>query len=205
MSFIIPFFELLVIIIVVAMRGREGIWGNFIALVNVITASLVAVNFWEPIAKSLAESQPSYFYLYDILLIWGLFAITLLVFSLLTDWVSRVKVRFPKHFDLAGSFFLAIWLGWYMLCFTAFSLHAAPMSRDFVAGKSGGNTPGHIAILEPELRFLSFAQKMSLGAFSRLVDSSEPDRHVFDPSSVYRNKYYVRRGALESSQGLLYK
>ena len=59
----------------VAMCYAEGMWSNAIRLINVVTAGLLAVNFFEPLARWLDGMQPSYTYLWDYLSLWALFAV----------------------------------------------------------------------------------------------------------------------------------
>ena len=57
----------------------EGMWSNAVRLINIVTAGLVAMNFFEPLARWLTDWQPSYTYLWDFLSLWGLFVVFMLV------------------------------------------------------------------------------------------------------------------------------
>ena len=48
-----PLYSLLFVVLfaTVAMLYAEGMWGNAIRLVNVITAALLATNFYEPLGN----------------------------------------------------------------------------------------------------------------------------------------------------------
>ena len=79
-------------------------WSNAIRLINVVTAALLATNFFEPLAAWLDLScAPSFTYVWDFLALWALFAVISTVFRLLTDKVSQVNVRFLGLADRIGS------------------------------------------------------------------------------------------------------
>ena len=83
----------------VAMSYNEGMWTNAIRLINVVTAALLAVNYFEPVAQWLDDWEPSYTYIWDFLALWALFAIFMSILRELTDRISRVQVRFLKLAD----------------------------------------------------------------------------------------------------------
>ena len=113
-----------------AMLYNDGMWSNAIRLINVITAGLLAMNFFEPAADWLEQQAPAYSYFCDFVALWGLFIIFSLIFRLITDRLSQVKVKFLKMADQIGSGVLALWVGWVMVCFTMVSLHTAPLAKN---------------------------------------------------------------------------
>ena len=193
----------------VAALYTEGMWGNAIRLINVITAGLLATNYWEPAARWLEgfnENFSTFTYLWDFLAFWGLFAGFMIVFRLLTDRISRVKVRFLKLADRIGSVFFAMWIGWVMICLTAMSLHMAPMGRDFFFGSFVPEQRAR-GILCPEIKWLGFVQKQSRGALCRTASEQdiknvpawgEDKTRTFDPRGEFMPKYATRRARLEA-------
>ncbi len=168
MTIILPILMLLLIFAVVATCFNEGIWSNLVRLINIITAGLLAMTFFEPLARALDGWQPSYTYLWDFLSLWGLFAVFLLVFREITDRVSHVRVRFLKVADRIGSVVLAIWIGYVMVCFTMMTLHTAPLSRNFLWGGFSTDSQARMffGITPPDRDWLGFTQKMLTGAFA---------------------------------------
>lgn len=132
MTIILPILMLVLIFAVVATCFNEGIWSNVVRLINVITAGLLAMTFFEPLARALDGWQPSYTYMWDFLSLWGLFSVFLLIFREITDRVSRVNVRFLKIVDRIGGVVLSLWIGYAMVCFTMMTLHTAPLGRNFL-------------------------------------------------------------------------
>jgi hypothetical protein len=191
MASILPLLMLLLIFAIVASCFNEGIWGNVVRLINVVTAGMVAMTFFEPLARSLDSWQPSFTYLWDFISLWGLFALSLLIFREITDRVSRVNVRFLKIADRIGGVILAIVIGYVMVCFTMTTLHTAPLGRNFLWGgfSSDSDAAMFFGMTAPDRQWLGFTQRMSTGAYA----GSEE----FDSKAEFMPKYATRRTILE--------
>ncbi len=196
MEYILPAAFALVLLVVIATLGNEGMWSNAIVLFNVVTAALLATNFWEPMVDWWRQSAPGGVYVFDFLALWGLFAISYMGMRTITDAVSRVRVRFPQIVDKVGSYFFAAWTGWVMICFLAMTLHTAALSRNFLFGGFKAEQPMFFG-LAPDRQWLGFMQKMSLGSFSRSAPEGQPEAHVFDPRGEFMMKYATRRSVME--------
>lgn len=170
---------------------QNGIWGNGILLIIVVSSGLLAVSYFEPLADYLQSMEPTYTYLFDFLAFWAVFAISAGVLRALTDKLSTVKVKFRKPFDQIGGMILGAWVGWAMICVTLMSLHSAPLARNFMQGafQEKPNTRMFLG-LAPDRLWLGFAQKSSEGAFS----AGQP----FDPFGEYILKYSERRARFET-------
>jgi hypothetical protein len=194
MTTILPFLLLAILFAVVATCFNEGMWSNAVRLINVITAALLAVNFFEPVAQALDGWQPSYSYLWDFLSLWGLFSAFLLVFRELTDRISKVNVRFMKLADRIGGVFFSLWIGWVMVCFTLMTFHTAPLGRNFLWG--GFSTQKDASMMfgmaSPDVEWLAFTYKMANGAFAGSDSPEEVDR-----LAEIIPKYATRRTELE--------
>lgn len=192
MTSILTLLMFVILFACVATCYAEGMWSNAVRLINIVTAALLATNFFEMVANWLDGWQPSYTYVWDFLSLWGLFALSFGVFCELTNRISRVKVRFLKIADRIGSGILSLWIGWVMVCFTMMSLHTAPLSREFLFG---GFRPEEEMILglAPDRQWLGFVQKMSMGAFCR------GEEKVFDPTADFLPKYATRRAQIQEN------
>jgi len=202
----------LIIALCVGFLFLEGMWSNAIRLVNVVTAALLATNFYEPLADWLDGWEYSFTFAWDFLALWGLFVLFAVIFRLLTDFASRVKVRFMKLADRIGSTLFALWIGWVMVCFTMFSIHLAPVGREPFAG---GFQPEQRMFLglAPDRLWLGFVQKVSRGQFCRGLSEEEIQKKtygtreddadweerlaVFDRNGELLPKYATRRAKLE--------
>ena len=66
---------LLVFVSAVAFLFNAGLWSNALTLINVITAGLIAMNYFEPLADRLEKWSPGYRYFWDFLSIWLVFVV----------------------------------------------------------------------------------------------------------------------------------
>jgi hypothetical protein len=192
----------------VAMHVREGLWSNAISFFNVMTAALLATNYFEPVADWLTAKWPAYTFFFDYLALWGLFCIILILLRTVTDRVSRVKVRFKLPVDWAGGIFFACWVGWIMVCFTTFSLHTAPLARSFLGGGFLAEPDESMFFgLAPDRQWLAFVHTLSLdgtgpdgqqGSLARGRGENEPPEYnVFDPRGEFILKYGASRARFE--------
>ncbi len=185
-----------------AMLYNEGMWSNAIRLINVVTAALLATNFFEPAADWLEQQAPSYSYFCDFIALWGLFIIFSLIFRLITDKLSQVKVKFLKIADQIGSAVLALWIGWWMVMFTLTTLDVAPLARNALGGSLSSSTEDRMVLgFAPDRQLLGFMQKMSLETYSHSATEAEwkAKKTIFDPRGEFLPKYASRRAALESN------
>jgi hypothetical protein len=176
----------------------EGMWSNAVRLINVVTAALLAVNFFEPAARWAESSMPSYKYMCDFLALWVLFAICFAIFQQLTNQVSKVRVRFLNVADRIGSSVFALWIGWVMVCFTMMTLHTAPLGREFLFGGFQAEERMFFGFA-PDRQWLGFVQKESLGPLCRSATPEEwqREKYVFDPGADFMPKYVSRRAEIE--------
>jgi uncharacterized membrane protein required for colicin V production len=185
-----------------AMLYNDGLWSNAIRLINVVTAGLLAMNFFEPLADWLESQSPAYSYFWDFIALWGLFAVISLIFRIVTDKLSQVKVKFLKITDQIGSAVLALWIGWVMVCFTLTSLNVAPLARNCMGGSFSSQIDDRMFFgFAPDRQWLAFTQKMSLETYSRSVSEAQwkAKKTIFDPQGDFLPKYATRRATLESN------
>jgi hypothetical protein len=203
MSSLLTLLMLAIIFACMAVLYTEGMWSNAIRLINVVTAGLLATNFFEPLAgwlESLGGWWRSFTYVWDFLALWILFIAFSSILRALTDQVSKVNVKFLKIADRIGSSVFALWVGWVMVCFTMTTLHTAPLARNFLYD---GFQPEQRMFLgfAPDRQWLGFVQKESLGPFCRSATPEEwqREKYVFDPRADFMPNYSARRKALEEN------
>lgn len=189
MSFLFPLLMFVILFACVAMCFAEGMWSNAIRLVNLVTAGLLAMNFYEPIARWLEGMLPSFTFMLDYIVLWGLFAILVVILREVTAYVSQVKVRFLKIADRIGSIVLSVVIGCVMVAFTMAALHTAPLGRSFLYD---GFKPEDKMLMStaPDRQWLFFMGRAASGAFCR------SDVRPFD-AWTYMRKYATRRQLLE--------
>lgn len=166
MSFLLSLLLFLILVAVVAFTFNEGTWTNAIRLINVVTAGLVAFNFFEPVARLLEEYiDNGLTYVWDFVALWVLFSASMIIFRVATGQLSRVKVRFMMVVDRTGSVILALVVGWVMVCFISATLHTAPLAQKFLFGGFDYQQPLFLG-MHPDNMWLGFVQYVSKGAYS---------------------------------------
>lgn len=205
MSFLFPVLLLLILVAVLAMCGGEGLWSNALTLFNLLTAAVLAINFWEPLADFLIKQVPKATYLWDFIALWLLFTVFMLIMRIPTDLLSRFKVRFHMLVERICGYIFAIWIGWVLVCFTTMSLHTAPLARDFLFKGFKPEKRMFFGMLAPDRQMLALAQKVSRGAFARGPSADNLNAHVFDPYGDFILKYASRRKQFERETGVLIK
>ena len=175
MTAIFPLLLLLVFAAIVGFSFAEGLWSNAVRLINVVTAGLLAMNFWEPLARWVqgwGDWFASMTFFLDFLCLWLLFVVCMVIFRTLTNRVSAVKVRFLTIADRIGGVVLAMAVGWVFMCFTTATLHTAPLG---VTAFGGGFDPEKKMMfgLAPDRQWLIFCRYVSAGSFSRTQSEAE--------------------------------
>lgn len=191
---------LAVFLVVTLTVAKAGIWDALILLVLVPVAATAATAWYEWIVALLEPRLPSYTYLLDFVALWGLFCLILFVLREVTDRISRRKVRMRRPVEMFGGPVVAALVAWVMTCFTAATLHTAPLPRDVVQP-----TPEARMFfgLGPDRRWLAWVRGSTLrGPFAR------PDK-AFDTGTLgpgqdadFIIRYADRRKRLEGEPGL---
>ncbi|MBN1588406.1 MAG: CvpA family protein [Pirellulales bacterium] len=193
MSIILPLLLLVIFIAVVASLYTEGMWGNAIMLVNVVTAALLATNYFEPLAnkiENMSDTTRTYTYLLDFISLWLIFVIALIILRIFTDKISRVKVRFLNLANQIGSVAFACLVALVVVCFATFSLHTAPLAKNFMFGAF---TPeqGVVWGWAPDNWWLRLARSVSKYSYRR------SPVNAFDPQGNLVKDYEARRAEIE--------
>lgn len=189
MSMIYPVTLLLIPLVVVAMLRPAGLWGNLITFVNLLVASLLAMNYFEAAAVFIASLSPMLAYYADFIALWGIFAGAAFLLKALTDRASLIRVRFSGPIENVGNLAVLAATGWMLLCFTAASIHVAPLGRTALFG---GFTPTRSVLFDvvaPDRLWLGFFQRTSEGALSA--------GQTFDKEGDFLIRYAARREAFE--------
>ncbi len=186
-------FFVIVFVAVFAAVMLGGMWSNTITLINFILAGLIATNYFEPFADYLDKNAPSFTYAWDFIAIWILFALTMIILRAATDYLSQVKVRFFLPVEKVGGIVMAIWVSWLAVCFTAATMHTAPLARHFLGGDFQPAPDSKMFFgLAPDRMWLAWMYKESSGTLSRFGGA-----RPFDGRGDFIVKYSNRRGEFE--------
>ncbi len=125
---------LLIFAICVAMLWNEGMWSNSLTLINVVLAALIATNYFEPAATFMDTKLPAYTYVWDYLMLWGIFFLAFSILRGVCDSLSKTQVKFKMPIEQAGRVLTSAAVGWIVICFTLMTLHTAPLARTPIRG-----------------------------------------------------------------------
>ncbi|MBM4001363.1 MAG: hypothetical protein FJ297_17820 [Planctomycetes bacterium] len=173
----------------------HGLWSNCITLVNLLVAAMVATSYYEPITAQAVGQMRPYTYLLDFLLIWLLFTIVFGILRLVTDLLSRKRLRFDPHVELIGRSVTAVVIGYVVMMFTCSTLHLAPIESSPFNGAWQSAESSSFLGMSPDKQWFGFVRgqsKMGLRG-----------GQVFDPNGQYRGKHFERRKQFESLSGFL--
>lgn len=148
---------------------NEGAWGAGLMLFNAVFAALIAINFYEPLAKLVIENAPLDMIIpfADVLTLGGLFAVSLLVLRLYTDAVGYRMVRLPKLVQqIGGGVFglgaAAVVVGMILILFQTSPVHKDLFTVSGV-GKPGSAVPFGLAL---DRKLLGYVETASQTTFS---------------------------------------
>ncbi len=181
----------IVFLICVAMLWTEGFWGNALTLINLTLAGIVATGFFEPVADLLDKQMRSFTYMWDFLALWGLFVITFSILRLITDRLSRFRVRFAFPIEMAGKILIAMAVGGVMVSFVSMTLHTAPLGVKAFGGVDLSQAQMNT---RPGITWLRAMKFYSTGS----LNSGKP----FDANNQFIQRYQKRRKTLEGLKGL---
>lgn len=184
---------LAVFVTVTAALWKEGLWSSLVMLLNVVLAATVATAWYEKLVAVLEPRLPSYTYLLDFVSLWALFCLLILGLREATDRISRTKVKLRRPVELFGGPLVAAIVGWVMVCFTAATLHTAPVPRDSVQP-----TPETRMFfgLAPDRKWLSWVHGSTIAGPFAVPDSA------FDKDADFIIRHADRRKRLEDEPSL---
>lgn len=184
---------LAVFVTVTAALYKEGIWSSLVMLLNVVLAATVATAWYEKLVAVLEPRLPSFTYLLDFVALWGLFCLLLFGLREATDRISRTRVKLRRPVELFGGPLVAALVGWVMICFTAATLHTAPVPRDTVQPTPQARMFFGLA---PDRKWLAWVRGATLAGPFAVPGSA------FDKDADFIIRYADRRQRLEGEPGL---
>lgn len=161
-------FLLLILVGTGAAVWFQGLWSGVVTLVNMLVAMVIASSFYEPIATAIdgIGAAASYTYLLDFIVLWLLFALAFGILRAITDALSKSPVGFPLPVEMAGRSVLALWCGWLVVCFVAFSLQMAPLNSATPLGAWSTPSAKTFGPLAPDRLWLGFMYSRSRQALA---------------------------------------
>ncbi len=125
----------IVCLAILAFCRKDSLWGSIIKLFNVMFASLIAINFFGPVANILDGVAVVMAYYNDMLAFLIIFTLAMGILTEVTNRISKVNVVFPEKANLIGtlSLMFIMFVGFYGI--TAFMfmtlMPEAPRMSDY--------------------------------------------------------------------------
>lgn len=186
MSWLFPVLLFVLFVAVVLCLLIESMWSNAVRFINVVFAALLATTFWEPTAKLLDSVMKGGSYWWDIVALWGLFAVIVTILQEVTNRISRVNVRFLGVVNKAGGIVFACLTAAVFVSFANFTLHTAPLAEKAFQGGFPSQSS-----LAPDRQWANFVAHVSGGSLARFGTPRPFDRGRF------ANAYATRRATLQ--------
>jgi uncharacterized membrane protein required for colicin V production len=185
-----------------AMTVREGVWSNTLTLISVIVSGLVAFGFYSPLVAYLDEEATSgqHTYWLDFAVIWGLYAVTMVIIRSLLAAASKTKLRFKHPIDPVGGPIIGFLAAWVLAAFTLATLHTAPMPKNQFGGKlvySDADTA--LMFMSPDAEWLRFVERVNP---ADALGSGSMDKFS---AKGFVKIYTDRREKFDKSDGLIVK
>jgi hypothetical protein len=172
----------------IGFRWKDGLWGSLLMSFNLLFATLITVNYYEPLGKMLAGALPIGLFYWDSLVFIILLMITFAIFNMITNKLSRVIVMFPKPVEYVAMPLLL--LGVWVFLFGNLTLYLTQITSTApkpLAGWYDIDKPG----IPPDSALRGIMKHASTGSLSTLGDPTE-----FDPDNDFLLRHYSRRCAL---------
>jgi hypothetical protein len=109
--------------------SSEGLWGAALMFFNVLFAGLIAFNFYEPLAKMLAENVTFLSGFADTLCLLGLFIVSVTILRLTTETLGPGMVRFPTPIYHLGRLLFGLGCGTLTVAILLLGFETAPVHK----------------------------------------------------------------------------
>ncbi|MDG1875275.1 MAG: hypothetical protein P8J27_15280 [Mariniblastus sp.] len=202
-------------VLIVASTWWFGLWSNFITLINVLLASMLASSIYEPVAGQLLSINRSYQRLFDFIAVWLVFCLAYFILRGITDVLSAYRLKFDPLTEMIGRSVLSVWIAGVFICFSFFTMQMAPLTPAFYGRKSPATLPSEVGTI-PDKLWLAFIQSRSRGALSagqqsklfpeyrytEHPDDAGQNKRVFDPHGNWLFDMEARRWNLSKQTKL---
>jgi hypothetical protein len=165
--------------------ASEGLWGACLMFFNVLFGALIAFNFYEPLAKLIADNASILAGFADMVCLLLLFVVTVFILRLTTETLAPAMVRFPTPLYHLGRWFFALACSLVTVAIVLLGLDCAPVHKKiFGVIDYKQKVPFGLGL---ERQWLAFFQQTTGQIFvSHAPTTRDPfgeyrDAQVFDP------------------------
>jgi hypothetical protein len=177
--------------------ASEGLWGAALMFFDVLFGALIAFNFYEPLAKLLADSVPFLSGFADTLCLFAIFILATFLLRLTTETLGPAMVRFPAPIYHLGRWVFALGCSLILVAVCLLGFDTAPVHKKvFFVMDYKSMVPFGLGL---ERRWLGFFQHTTGQIFvTHVRGSMDPwrqykDANVFDPKAQWLLYYQEKR------------
>ncbi len=158
----------------IAMCVNEGLWNNTIALISVLLSGVSAILFGPRLGVLVAvkaDKDGELLWYFVFALVWGVFALSILIFRLLTEQLSGVRMRFMSKLDMIAGPVMGVFVAVVFTSFTAYTLVHVPFKAgawDWKTASSWQQSTFQIAMTPFHNVVMSYTE--AEGVDSELID-----------------------------------
>src|SRR4051812_44126352 len=109
--------------------ASEGLWGACLMFFDVLFGGLIAFNFYEPLAKLLADNVPFLSGFADTFCLLSLFILSTFLLRLATDSLAPAMVRFPAPLFHLGRWFFGLACSVLTVAILLLAFNTAPIHK----------------------------------------------------------------------------
>ena len=203
--------DLVVIVLILGMTyalSSEGLWGAALMFFNVLLATMITMNFYEPLAQMIGTNVSFLSGFADALCIMVIFSVTLLILRLLTEYLGPVMVRYPAPVYHLGRLVFAFLASVLAMGVMLLALDASPVDKKIFGAVDHKRQPFYGVRLDKEV--LAIFQYSTGQIFKRTEAKNDPfgqygNARVFDPKgawlvNAFEARPYGKEGLFEEEK-----
>jgi len=128
------FLTILVMLAIAYAQFKESVFTSFIMLVNVILASIVACNFFEPLADAMGDLFKGTIMagIEDFVMLVLVFTATLGILRWATNSIARTEIEHHPWLSQIGSILFALVTGYVLTGFLVVAMQTLPLDENFM-------------------------------------------------------------------------
>ncbi len=177
----------------------EGLWGAALMFFNVLFGSMIAFNFYEPLA-TLVDSTGIPWGFSDTACMLSLFCLSVVLLKMTTETIAPAMVRFPTPIYHLGRFVFGFAGALVTMGFIILAFHAAPIHKKIFTTVGYDSKPPFGAGLDHQ--FLGFFQYQTGAVFTTLGAGQRDPHHqyghggpvkMFDPHARWLIDHFEAR------------
>jgi hypothetical protein len=161
----------------------EGAFGAAVVTLNLLFSILIALNFYEPVAKLIVENAGFMAAFADMVSLVVLFAVPFIAMKVLIDRFTPYRLRLPGIASVLGSIGFGLAGGALAVAFLLVVLYTAPVHRQFLGMGYDHKPPFGLGIDHKLLAFFQYSTGTTFPWYEQSgpSDAEYGQAKVFDP------------------------